>query len=236
MSEAADSGAPVNQSIARAARLLGLFTVEDPELSLSQMATRLGVSRATVHRYATALRNAGLLRMTSSGYGLGPRVIELAATAIAGLRVVSVAGPFLERLVDEANETAVLSVWDGEAPVVVRVDDNTTRTVRINVRTGARLERDSAQGMIFRAYPPIAERKLAAVVDEGVAFSASRIEGIAALATPVFQADRVVATLALVGTLASIDQARTSRVGAALREVGAALSGELGHVAQSDGA
>lgn len=235
MSDPADRDAPVNQSIERATRLLGLFTVENPELSLSQMAVQLGVSRATVHRYATALRGGGLLRMTSSGYSLGPRVIELAATAIAGLRVASIAGPFLERLVDAANETAVLSVWDGEAPVVVRVDDNTTRTVRINVRTGSRLERDSAQGTIFRAYPPISERGLSGVAAEGLAFSASRIEGIAALATPVFQADRIVASLALVGTLPSIEEARTSAVGTALREIGGALSAELGHAALTNG-
>jgi IclR family pca regulon transcriptional regulator len=229
MSERADGRAPVNQSIERATKLLGLFTVEDPELTLSQMAGRLGVSRATVHRYATALRNAGLLRMTASGYGLGPRVIELASTAIAGLRVVSIAGPFLERLVAEANETAVLSVWDGDAPIVVRVDDNTKRTVRINVRTGSRLERESAQGQVFRAYPPIAERALAAVADDGIAFSASKIEGIAALAAPVFQAEGIVATIALVGTLTSIESARDARGGEALRRVSAELSAELGH-------
>ncbi len=221
--------APVNQSIERAALLLGLFTVEDPELSLSRMATMLGVSRATAHRYATALRNTGLLRMSSSGYGLGPRVIELAATAIAGLRVVSVAGPFLERLVAEVNETAVLSVWDGEAPIVVRVDDNTRRTVRINVRTGSRLEADSAQGKVFRAYPPVDTPELAEVAAAGIAFSASRIEGIGALAAPVFQADRVVATLALVGTLSSIEPALDSPIGEVLRRAAADLSAELGH-------
>jgi DNA-binding IclR family transcriptional regulator len=236
MSDPAGRDTPVNQSIVRATRLLRLFTVENPELSLSQMAVQLGVSRATVHRYATALRGAGLLRMSPSGYSLGPRVIELAATAIAGLRVASAAGPFLARLVDVANETAVLSVWDGDAPVVVRVDDNTTRTVRINVRPGARLERDSAQGTIFRAHPPISERGLSQVAAEGLAFKASRIEGIAALATPVFQADGIVASLALVGTLPSIAEARKSSVGAALREVGAALSAELGHAAQGNGA
>lgn len=228
MSDATDGRAPVNQSIERAARLLGLFTIEDPELSLAQMGARLGVSRATTHRYATALRNAGLLRMTSSGYSLGPRIIELASTAIAGLRVVSVAGPYLGQLVSQVNETAVLSVWDGEAPIVVRVDDDTNRTVRINVRTGSRLAIDSAQGKVFRAYPPVSEPELADVVTDGLAFSPSGIEGIGAMAAPVFQADRVVATLALVGTLATIESAVDSRVAEALRSTAAELSAELG--------
>jgi DNA-binding IclR family transcriptional regulator len=235
MGEPSEGKPSVNQSIERAAKLLGLFSAEDPELSLAQMAARLDVSRATAHRYASALRNAGLLRMSAAGWGLGPRVIELAATALAGLRVVAIAGPFLERLVAEVNETAVLSVWDGEAPIVVRVDDNTDRVVRINVRTGSRLARESAQGKVFRAHPPIADPGLAPVVADGLAFSASSIEGIAAMAAPVFQTDRVVATLALVGTTTTIASARESPVGAALRRVAGELSAELGQ-APADGA
>ena len=227
--DASDARAPVNQSIERAVRLLGLFTVEEPELSLAQMGASLGVSRATVHRYATALRNAGLLRMTPTGYGLGPRVIELASTALAGLRVVSIAGPFLERLVAQVNETAVLSVWDGEAPVVVRVNDNTNRTVRINVRAGSRLAPDSAQGKVFRAYPPISVPELADVAATGLAFSVSSIEGIGAMAVPVFQTEHVVASLALVGTLVSIESGLQSRVADALRSSAERLSAELGH-------
>ena len=45
----------------------------------------------------------------------------------------------MERLVARVNETVVLSIWDGESPVVVRVEDNTDRLVRIIVRTGARM-------------------------------------------------------------------------------------------------
>jgi len=228
MTDAIESRPPVNQSIERAARLLGLFTTEEPELSLAQLGAQLGVSRATAHRYATALRNAGLLRMTSSGYSLGPRIIELASTALAGLRVVSIAGPYLGQLVSRVNETAVLSVWDGEAPIVVRVDDNTNRTVRINVRAGSRLTADSAQGKVFRAYPPISDPSLADVVRDGLAFSPSGIEGIGAMAAPVFQADRVVASLALVGTLATIQSAVDSRIADALRVTAGELSAELG--------
>lgn len=218
----------MNQSIERGAQLLGLFSEESPVLPLSRLAASLGVSRATTHRYATALSQAGLLRITGAGYSLGPRLIELASTAIAGLRVVALAGPFLERLVTATDETAVLSVWDGDAPIVVLVDDNTSRIVRINVRVGARLEHDSAQSMVFRSLPPLAEPALAPIAASGLAFSASSIEGIAAVAAPVFQAGRIVATLALVGTLPSVHAELDSAVTETLRAVAAELSGELG--------
>ena len=215
--------APINQSVERAARLLDLFSVDEPELTLGELTARLGTSKATAHRYATALRSVGLLRYTGGAYTLGPRVVELAATALAGLRIIKVAGPYLERLVAELNETAVLSIWDGEAPVVVRVDDNTDRLVRINVRAGSRLPLDSAQGKVFRAH---LTDDLADVRESGLGFTERVVEGIAALAAPVFQGDEIVATMALVGTTAAIQP--DARLGGALREAAANLSAELG--------
>ncbi len=227
MSVRLDARAPINQSVERAARLLSLFTVEEPELSLADLTTRLGTSKATAHRYATALRRAGLLRASAGGYTLGPRIVELAATALAGLRIVKVAGPYLERLVAEVNETAVLSIWDGEAPVVVRVDDNTDRLVRINVRNGARLPLDSAQGKVFRAYLG-ADDDPDHVRTIGFGFNERIVEGIAALAAPVFQGDEIVAAMALVGTSAAIAPDSRSPLVTRLRETTAALSAELG--------
>ena len=223
---------PAIQSVERAARMLGLFTVDEPQLTLGELTGRMGMSKATVHRYATALRNAGLLRLTSGLYMLGPRVVELASAALAGLPVVTVAGPYLERLVAETGETGVLSVWDGEAPVVVRVDANTSRLVRIVVATGSRLPPDSAQGKVFRAFmaSPDGDPELAAVRERRLAYYGAVVDGIAALASPVFQGPEVVATLAVVGTTASIDADPDASLASELRDTADALSTELGFV------
>lgn len=221
--------APVNQSVERAARLLGLFSVEEPELTLTELTARLGTSKATAHRYVTALRHAGLLRSSRGVYTLGPRVVELAAAALAGLRIVKVAGPYLERLVEQAGETAVLSIWDGEAPVVVRVEDNVDRLVRISVPTGSRLPLDSAQGKVFRAFlEEGGEVELGDVRRDRLAFNARVFEGIAALAAPVFQGDEIVATMALVGTTTAIEAGAGSRLARCLSDAAATLSAELG--------
>ena len=229
---ATDPPLPAIQSVERAARMLGLYTVEEPQLTLGELTARMGMSKATVHRYATALRNAGLLRWTGGVYTLGPRVVELASAALAGLGVVAVAGPYLERLVTETGETAVLSVWDGEAPVVVRVDANTSRLVRIIVNTGSRLPRDSAQGKVFRAFleDSDGDAELALVRRNRLAHYGAVVEGIGALAAPVFQGPEIVATVALVGTSASIDPDPDAELAAALRESADALSTELGFV------
>jgi DNA-binding IclR family transcriptional regulator len=225
-----DTPLPAIQSVERAARMLGLFTVDEPQLMLSDLTARMGMSKATVHRYATALRNAGLLRFTGGYYTLGPRVVELASAALAGLSVMKVAGPYLERLVAETGETAVLSVWDGEAPVVVRVDDNSSRLVRIVVATGSRLPRDSAQGQVFRAFmePGVSDPGLNGIRETRVAHYAAVVEGIGALAAPVFQGEEIAATIALVGTTSSIKAG--GAMAALLRDAAENLSTELGFI------
>ena len=193
--------APVNQSVERAARMLGLFSVDEPELTLSELTQRLGLTKATAHRYATALRAAGLLRSRDGLYSLGPRVVELAAAALAGLGVIRVAEPYLLRLVAETGQTSVLSVWDGESPVVVRVSENPGRLVRIVVAAGSRLPLDSAQGKVFRAFlGEDGDPDLEAVRSDGFAANAVVVEGVTAVAAPVFPGEEIVATIAVVGT------------------------------------
>jgi DNA-binding IclR family transcriptional regulator len=233
MSQLLAGDAPVNQSVERAVRLLSFFSPEEPELTLTQLTQRLGTSKATAHRYTLALRRVGLLRLDAGAYSLGPRVVELAATALAGLRIVRVAGATMQRLVAELNETVVLSIWDGEQPVVMRVDDNTDRLVRIVVRTGARLPRsDSAQGKVFLAFGPHAGELEAADRDEirstRIAVNSQVVDGIRAIATPVFQGDEVTAAMAVVGTIVSLPDDAASTVALRLRAAADALSAELG--------
>lgn len=221
------------QAVARAAELLGMFTLEEPSLTLAEIIERLEVSKPTAHRYATALRQAGLLRQADGAYTLGPRVVELASIALAGLGVVDVAGPHMQRLGAATKQTVVLAMWDGEAPTVVRVQDSGTgKIIRIVVTTGSRLPRYSAHGLVFRAFNDLddPDPELKPIRRERVTYFADVVEGIAAVASPVFQGEEIVATIALVGTSAAIPSSLDSSMALALRDTAAALSLELGHV------
>src|SRR5919201_2953408 len=236
VSQALQADAPVNQSVERAVRLLGFFSPEEPELTLADLTSRLGTSKATTHRYTLALRRVGLLRYDSARavYTLGPRIVELAAAALAGLRIIKIAGPHMERLVADLNETVVLSIWDREAPVVLRTDDNTERIARIVVRAGSRLPlTTSAQGKVFGAFLPELENRLDS--DELQVIRASRIAinsevvaGIRAVATPVFQDRELLAAMAVVGTAAAIPDDPRSPLARTLRGAAERLSDELG--------
>lgn len=214
--------------------MLSLFTVEQPELSLAELTQQMGMSKATVHRYATTLRKTGLLRFTGGRYTLGPRIVELSAPALAGLEVIKVAPPHLHRLVEQTAQTALLSVWDGTAPVVVLIEDNTGRAFRIGVARGRRLPLTSAEGMVFRTFMADYLRgpELEEIYRERIGFFEDVAQGLMAFASPVFQGENIVAAVALVGTTEALradGQAPTqSRMAWTLRDAADALSAELG--------
>jgi DNA-binding IclR family transcriptional regulator len=232
--------APINQSVERAVQMLGFFTADEPELTLAQLTKRLGTSRATTHRYAMALRRVGLLRYDSHAgtHSLGPRIVELAATALSGLRIIRIAGPHMERLAADLNETVVLSIWDGDSPIVVRVDDNTDRVVHIVVRTGSRLERTtSAQGKVFLTFSGQGDelgKEQDRVRQTRIAINTQTSDGIRAIATPIFQDRDCVAAMAVVGTIANLPAKESAPLCLRLRETADILSAELGFFSDRD--
>jgi len=241
-----ERGTPAIQAVERAATILNSFTVGRPRLTLNELTARLGTSKPTAHRYTKALRNVNLLRYDKreAMYSLGPQVLALSAAARAGLPIINIAGPIMEDLVRDANETVVLSVWDGDTAVVVRVDDNTDRTIRISVRPGARLApTTSAQGRVFCAFlPPEDVDGLAAILrrspelrveldsirKNGIYLNSPVDNGVRTLAAPVFQDSRIVATMAMVGTTASLSDKPNSPAAKALLRAARALTATLG--------
>ncbi|MEH1128965.1 IclR family transcriptional regulator [Micromonospora sp. CPCC 206061] len=238
--------APTIQTVQRAALILCAFTVSQPYLSLKEITIRLGASKATAHRYTKALRAANLLRYDEQTalYSLGPQVLTLAASARAGLPIVTVAEPHLEKLVKQVDETVVLSVWDGEAPTVVRSADNTDHSVRISVRAGARLEvTGSAQGRVFCAFLPPDQvpglpkllhqspelaGELAAIRERGVAVDSLAPSGVRTIAAPVFEGATIIAAMAIVGTAVSVPPDVDSTMAKSLVETAGELSRRLG--------
>lgn len=238
--------API-QSIERAARFMSLFSASEHELGLAEITELLGMSRPTVHRYGMSLRATGLLRYdpVRRTYSLGPRIIELGRAALAGLPILRVARAELERLSEVTNQTTVISLWDGEAPVVVEVANRTDRLVSLSVRAGSRLPTfSSAQGQLFLACSPAARAahaaapELNAMTEElkqieqtGVAIATSVTPGITVLAAPILEDGEVAAAMALVCHESSVPAGRHSPEVRLLREAADRVSRLLGATA-----
>lgn len=236
------------QVITRAAQLLRLFDGNQRSIRVAEASAELGLQRTTTHRYLTSLTNAGFLERDRDGsYVLGPLLVQLGTVALRGLRVLEVSGPYLQQLADDADHSAVLAVWGGLGPVVARMHEPVDRLVNISVRVGSALPLEAAQSQIFLAFmqdPAVEQRLLAQLPDgprrelreqlatvraEGYAFSAQVVQGISALAAPVFDGHgQICATVAVLGTVSSIPEPGHTGILLALLQTVERLSRVLG--------
>jgi len=127
-----------SSTLERGADVLLLFANSvEPKLGVTQIANRLGLSKAVVHRILSALRNKGLVEFdpVSRHYSLGPIIMSLGLTYLQKLDVRTVALPVLTELSRDTYETTTLSVRTG--PNRVYVDQVTPlREVLMSVKIG----------------------------------------------------------------------------------------------------
>jgi IclR family transcriptional regulator, acetate operon repressor len=96
------------QVIARAASIMRLLSEHPPGLSLSAIATEIGLARSTVQRIVQALQAEGMVELAGpqGGFQLGPTLAQLVYRQQAD--IVTVARPLLETLCGEIEETVAL--------------------------------------------------------------------------------------------------------------------------------
>jgi IclR family transcriptional regulator, pca regulon regulatory protein len=124
------------QSLERGLAVIRAFDRAHPELTLTEVATATGVTRATARRFLLTLADLGYVRTDGRFFSLSPRVLELGYAYLSTLSLPEVAEPHLEALVAEVNESSSVSVLDGRDVVyVARVPTSRIMTVSISVGT-----------------------------------------------------------------------------------------------------
>lgn len=121
-SRAADSGETRGMSVLQnGLAVLRAFTVEEPVLGVSEIATKIGLHKSTVSRILATLESEELVEResTSRRFRLGLGVIAMAGPLLADLDVRRVAFPALGALSRRVGETAALMVWDGGEAICV---------------------------------------------------------------------------------------------------------------------
>lgn len=105
---------------------------------LPELADNLGLHKSTTYRLAAALVDRDYLRFTPGfGYTLGPKLLELGATAHGGIDLVQVAKPFLMDLSARTSDAVHLGVYDNDTVLYLDKIPGTRRIV-ISSRVGER--------------------------------------------------------------------------------------------------
>jgi IclR family pca regulon transcriptional regulator len=151
-----------SQSLERGLAILGCFTPSRPVLGIANIASDLGMSRPTTHRYVTTLAQLGYLeRDASRKYRLGLRVTELGMSALNSTGLREHAHPYLEELHRDTNFTVGLGILDGgEIVYVDRLESSRPgqHKIDLDLQAGSRLPAYcTAMGKLLLGYLPYGE-------------------------------------------------------------------------------
>ncbi|MQA07348.1 MAG: helix-turn-helix domain-containing protein [Pseudonocardiaceae bacterium] len=145
------------QSVARALAVLRAFSAERPSLTLSEASRATGLDRATVRRLLLTLSDLGYVRSNGRAFHLTPRTLELGYAYLSSLSLPDIARPHLQRLAGTLNETAALTVLDGDDIVYLALVPS-SRLTAVNISIGTRFKAyATSMGRVLLAGLPAAE-------------------------------------------------------------------------------
>ena len=112
--------------------LLRQFTAQEPELGVSELARRLGLDKATIHRVLKTLISERFVEQdpVTKRYRLGFAILDVAAARMASFQFLASTAAEIQRLSMEVGESIGIHALDGyemvclnfvEAPQPVRV-------------------------------------------------------------------------------------------------------------------
>ena len=126
------------QSFARGLAVIRSFGAGAPSQTLSEVATRTGLTRAAARRILLTLGGLGYVASEGRQFRLTARTLDLGFAYLSSLPLWSFAEPVMEALVGEVRESCSAAVLDGSGIVyVLRVP--THRIMSITLGIGSRL-------------------------------------------------------------------------------------------------
>lgn len=245
------------KSLRKAIRILECFSLQEPRLSLSEIARRAELPLSTAHRILATLREAGLVDQEGERdlYRLGLKLLELGSVVLANMELHREALPFIEELSRESGETVHLGVFDGSQVVSIeKMDSPHGLASQVTIGKGAPAY-CTAVGKALLAFQPedvlehvcrlgltrytpqtITDPKrlrqeMARVRTLGYAVDDREHQpDVRCVAAPIRNyTGRVIASMSVSGPATRIPKERIPTLAARVREVAAKLSARLGY-------
>jgi IclR family pca regulon transcriptional regulator len=145
-------------SLARGLAVIRAFGHDAHAMTLTEVARRTGLTRATARRFLHTLAALGYASSDDGKhFRLTPKVLDLGYAYLSSLDLVEVAQPFMEQVTAETQESCSVAVLDGHDVVyVARVP--TKRIMRVNLSVGTRLPAHATSlGLVLLADLPEAD-------------------------------------------------------------------------------
>ena len=126
------------QSFARGLDVIRSFSGAAPRQTLTEVATRTGLTRAGARRILLTLQTLGYVESEGKLFTLTPRILDLGFAYLSSMPMWNLAEPAMEALADQVKESCSVAVLDGvEIVYVLRVP--TRKIMKIALGVGSRL-------------------------------------------------------------------------------------------------
>ncbi len=246
----------VLRSVTNALAILEAFSLERPELGVTELGHALGLGKSTVHRLLSALAARGYVRKRpeTGRYCLGLKAFEIGTLAAGQHSVRETVAPYLQRLGAATRETVHLGVLeDGTVIYIDKIESS--QALQMYSRVGRRAPvhctalgkallawepEDVRERVIrrrLRAYTPNTHtdavklrEELAQVRQLGWALDDEEFEvGLRCIAAPIRDhTRRVVASLGIASPAVRLSPERVASVAPVVSDAAAAASRALG--------
>jgi IclR family pca regulon transcriptional regulator len=154
-------------SLARGLLVIQSFSPQSPQMTISQLSVKTGLSRAAVRRCLYTLSKLGFAGIEDgSRYALRPRMLTLSNTYSASSSLSTAAQPILERMSAVLRESFSVATLDGD-DIVYIARSSVSRVMSDDLHIGSRLPAYcTSMGRVLLAYLPAdqVEQYLARVV------------------------------------------------------------------------
>jgi IclR family pca regulon transcriptional regulator len=124
--------------LARGVRVMECFREARHGLSVSDVAKRVGIPRASARRALLTLADLGYVEDQGRAYALTPKVLTLASAFLTSNAVATVMQPIVESVAREIGEACSAAVLDGD-DIVFIARANPQRIVSVGLEIGYRL-------------------------------------------------------------------------------------------------
>jgi IclR family pca regulon transcriptional regulator len=125
------------EALARGLDVIQAFSAETPEMTLTEVAHKTGLSPATARRFLLTLRELGFVASNGRRFVLRSKCLLLGSAFLNSINLRDIAEPWLQDAADAFHDASSLAVLEGDLVVYVAHVPN-RRAVRYRVWIGSR--------------------------------------------------------------------------------------------------
>jgi DNA-binding IclR family transcriptional regulator len=126
-----------NNALRRSIRILKSFSMESPQLGITDIATKLGLAKSVVHGDVAVLTEESILARngTMGKYSLGAEIIRLGQVFMRNNTLRQISLPVMERLSGILQETIYLGAWINSRAYCVEII-NSPHPLKVTLNIG----------------------------------------------------------------------------------------------------